>query len=113
MALPVLARVYQTRHWPSTTLPELEAHPLDGTSFKLPDGEPLVLHFWATWCATCRAEEPSIQRLARHARVVSVPAFSGSPRDVQRYVRARGVGFPVSTDPEGKLAERLGVYAYP
>jgi thiol-disulfide isomerase/thioredoxin len=112
-AVPVLARAYQTRHWPSTELLPLRATLLNGTSVALPDGKPVVVHFWATWCGLCRAEEGSIRRLAKNARVVSVAALSGPASNVQAYVNARGIDFAVAVDAEGLLAERFGVYAYP
>jgi thiol-disulfide isomerase/thioredoxin len=111
--VPVLARAYQTRHWPSTELPSLEASTLRGQGIKLPDGAPVVVHFWATWCGTCRAEEPLIRSLAKDARVISVASLSGSARDVRAYTTARALPYEVVVDTEGTLAERFGVYAYP
>ena len=113
VALPVLARAYQTRHWPSTTLEPIRATTLAGSRVALPDGKPVILHFWATWCGICQAEEGAIRRLAKNARVISVAAMSGPPAQVQTYVHARGLDFEVAVDPDGKLAERFGVYAYP
>src|SRR5678815_3112932 len=90
-AAPVLARAYQTRHWPSTELAPIEATTLTGETLRLPDGKPLILHFWATWCGICQAEEGTIRRLARDARVISVAALSGAPAQVNAYVQARGL----------------------
>lgn len=52
------------------------------------EGQPIVLNLWATWCAPCREEMPSLDRLAEltpdlqviavsqdRAAIVKVPAF--------------------------------------
>lgn len=59
---------------------ELQAH----------KGRPLVLHFWATWCAPCISELPTLARLARN-------------------IQRRGIDFiAVSLDnPSRKGAERV------
>jgi thiol-disulfide isomerase/thioredoxin len=47
---------------PASDLPFLR---VDGTEGSLADyaGRHVVLNFWATWCAPCREEMPSLQNL--------------------------------------------------
>lgn len=51
------ARPIATRGKPA---PEFELSALDGRTVKLSDysGRPVLLNFWATWCAACRIETP-------------------------------------------------------
>jgi peroxiredoxin len=47
--------------------PNFEASLLDGTRVKLSDyrGQAVVLNFWATWCGSCLAEIPELDRVHR------------------------------------------------
>ena len=47
------------------TLPAVPLAKLDGTPASSDEwlGKPLVVNVWATWCAPCRSEMPSLQRL--------------------------------------------------
>jgi thiol-disulfide isomerase/thioredoxin len=109
----VALRIYQTRHWPSTQLYPLAATTLAGKQVALPDKRPVILHFWATWCGICQAEEGTIKALAKDARLVSVASLSGPSSDVERYVSTHGIDYDVIVDQNGQLAQRFGVSAYP
>ena len=46
-----------------TAAPALQATLLDGSQFRNADqtGQVIILNFWATWCAPCRAEMPALE----------------------------------------------------
>lgn len=61
-------------------------------------GRPLVLNFWATWCAPCVREFPQLERFHREFgpkgwQVVGL-AIDG-PTPVRQFLRQHPVGFPV------------------
>lgn len=106
---------YKSRPLVDGQAPALDAALTTGAPFDLAAwrGEPVLVHFWATWCPVCKLEENSIQRLSRNFRVVTVALQSGDAADIAAYLRERGLDFPAITDPEGRIAARWGVRGVP
>lgn len=100
---------------PDFSLPEL-----GGGSRSLDDyrGKVVLLHFWATFCAPCRAEIPDLEALWQRYRtqglvVVGIAADRGNARAVQRFAGEAGVTFPVLLDPDGAVRSRYEVTVLP
>ena len=106
---------WRTRDAASGLAPPLSAHLLDGDKFSLAGntGQPLLVHFWATWCPVCRLEQGSIAALAEEGRVITVALSSGSDAEVRQYLSDEGVAFPVINDPAGTIAADWGVMGVP
>ena len=88
---------------------------LDGTRVtpSEPDG-PLVVHFFATWCGVCEAEEGNVAALARDHRVLAIASQSGGEHTVRAYLDEHGLAHvPVALDTSGDLAAAWGVSAFP
>jgi peroxiredoxin len=116
VALVVLSiRMYQQRNLPSGAVPAFTGVDLAGEAVSLADfrGKPFVLHFWATWCGVCRAEQHNIDAVARDVPVLAVASRSGGASEVAAYVKAHELVPRTIIDPEGSLARRFGVSAYP
>jgi len=79
-------------------------------------GRAVVLNFWATWCAPCKEELPSLQTLheisAGNPVVIGVNVREPAVR-VSRYMKSTGLDFPVVLDAQGALAQRWGVTVFP
>lgn len=85
-----------TRSWDySMELSDLSGSPVDSSEFS---GRVLVLNIWATWCAPCVAELPSLQRLQDQTSELDV-AFALVTREpsdvVKKFVEGRGIELPV------------------
>jgi thiol-disulfide isomerase/thioredoxin len=98
--------------------PALIATDLNGKEWRLADlrGRAVLVNFWASWCEPCRAEMPSLQRLAeQHAGDVVVLAvnFKEPTASVQRFVHNTGLNLPVLQDPQGNMARAFGVRIFP
>lgn len=91
----------------------------DGRTRRLSDwaDRPAIVNFYATWCAPCRQEMPSLDALARLR-----PGFAVLPISVERagvqqlrqFYRQMGLhNLAVYQDPSGTLADAAGVWGYP
>lgn len=99
-----------------TRAPDFSASTVDFTPTKrsLHDyrGQVVLLNVWATWCAPCRAEMPSIERLyqqfgPRGLKVVAVSADDpGADSTIRAFVREYHLTFDVLHDTT-KTVERL------
>lgn len=78
-------------------------------------GQPLVLNFWATWCAPCIKELPEMARFHRDqaGRVQVIGLAVDRLEPVQAFLEKSPLGFPVGiTGMAGtELARELGNHA--
>jgi thiol-disulfide isomerase/thioredoxin len=82
--------------------PHLTLKDLRGRAVRLEDyrGKVVLLNFWATWCAPCRAETPDLVKLQREygaqgLRVIGVTYPPESRAAVRRFVRRFKIGYPI------------------
>ncbi len=124
-------RAWQQRDIVSGKAPALHGELLDQRPFVMPakPGKPVLVQFWATWCAICRTEQGTIEKLAGEnlagqklagenqvdARfgVVTVAMQSGTHESLCRFMAEQKLSFPVLNDPEGLVAATWGVHAVP
>jgi thiol-disulfide isomerase/thioredoxin len=97
-------------------LPNVAFARADGTTLPSSQlrGHPVLLHFWATWCAPCREELPSLLQLARsepRLRVVALSLDSDWP--AVRAFFPGAVPAEVVREPSQSLLALYGVSALP
>lgn len=104
---------------PPRAVDEVGLETLDGTPASLADyrGRWVVLNFWATWCAPCRKEMPTLDRLqAARPEIAVVPVATGpNPLPgLTRFWEEAGIANLVSLrDPSRALAAEFGVMGLP
>jgi thiol-disulfide isomerase/thioredoxin len=80
-------------------------------------GKWVVLNFWATWCAPCRHEMPSLDRLqTAMPEIAVVPVATGrnAVTGIERFFEEAGVkALPILRDPKSDLARAMGVLGLP
>lgn len=110
---------------PLMPLRGLDGRPLSIDKFR---GKVVLLNFWASWCAPCVEEMPSLEALAASVPserfvVVAVALDGGDGRQVQSFVKRYKLRhLTVVLDPkhefgaltnEGKSEPTMSVYGYP
>ncbi|MDO8882514.1 TlpA disulfide reductase family protein [Pseudotabrizicola sp.] len=80
-------------------------------------GKWVVLNFWATWCAPCRHEMPSLDRLQLalpDIAVVPVATGRNAVPGIQKFYTEAGiVNLPILRDPKSQLSRSASVMALP
>jgi len=82
-------------------------------------GHPVMLNFWASWCAPCRAEMNDIATAyASHtSEGLAVLAINMTDqermKDVRRFATDLHIPFPILLDEKGKLRERYALLGIP
>lgn len=99
--------------------PALVATTLGGQPLRLDDfrGRVVLVNFWATWCAPCVAEMPSLGRLrdrlgAARAEVIAVN-FQENAARIEPFLRKLGLAFPAVRDHDGALRKAWDVSVFP
>jgi len=90
-----------------------------GDTFRLREqrGKPVMINFWATWCAPCREEMPAMERLHRRYKeqgfVMLAVSVDSDPAVVTPFLDTYRLTFPVAMDPKMELANTYRVRALP
>jgi len=111
----IALEAFLTRDAVSGKAPSFQGVAISGKPLALESlqGQPAVVHFWATWCPVCNLEQGMIDSLARDYPVITVAMQSGEAKAVADYLREKGVDYPVLNDPQGSIARRYGVRGVP
>ncbi len=103
----------------SPEAPQFELRDLSGRPVSLESlrGRPVLINFWASWCAPCRTETPSLQALVdglggSDLAVVAVDVQE-DPDVVSGYLRSAGLRLPVALDVDGGVSFRYAVKGFP
>lgn len=89
--------------------PALNGETLEGGQWSLAEhaGEVVVANVWASWCAPCRAEAPTLEQVAQQRAADGVQFVGINVRDTdasaQAFVARYGITYPNLIDSNGSL----------
>ena len=91
----------------------------DGHTYTRSDfgGKLLVLNFWASWCAPCVQEVPSLEAfqhvLGPEGVVVLGVSIDTSQKRYEQFLQHFRVDFPTARDPEANVSSSYGTFQIP
>jgi len=87
--------------------PKLELKDVEGRDLRLSDykGKVVLLNFWATWCAPCRAEMPDLVKWQREYKskglqVIGVTYPPEELAEAREFIKSIKVNYPVALGEE-------------
>jgi peroxiredoxin len=99
--------------------PDFELLDLTGETVRLSDyrGRPVILNFWATWCAPCRLEMPELQRaqaeFGDEGPVVLTINQEESAERVGEFFDEVGLTLPALLDSDLEVGKAYGAFFLP
>jgi thiol-disulfide isomerase/thioredoxin len=108
-------------HSTAKEVPEAVFFTEDGAEMTLAayEGKVLLVNFWATWCAPCRKEMPSLAALqdefgVEDFAVVTIATGRNPPPAIKKFFEAIGVtNLPLHRDPKQAVARKMAVLGLP
>ncbi|SHN45606.1 TlpA family protein disulfide reductase [Cryptosporangium aurantiacum] len=93
--------------------PDISGKLLDGGTFRLSQakGDVVVLNFWGSWCAPCRAEADDLERVYTATKASGVRFVGVNVKDTESRAKAYDVNFKITYpslyDQAGRVALQL------
>lgn len=86
---------------------------LNDTTYMIPNNKPVLVHFWATWCPTCKFEAPNIEKISKDYEVITIAVQSGTNKEIKNYLEEHNLTFKVVNDNDGLYSRKFNIKAFP
>lgn len=86
---------------------------LDDSLYIVPNDKPVLIHFWATWCPTCKLEASNIEKISKDYEVITIAVQSGTKEEIEKYLDEHKLSFKVVNDEDGYYSQMFNIKAFP
>ena len=86
---------------------------LDGSEYFVKNDKPILVHFWATWCPTCKFEAGNIEKVSKDYEVITIAVQSGSNEEIKKYLDENNLSFKVVNDNDAFYSSIFNIKAFP
>lgn len=86
---------------------------LDDSIYTVPKNKLIIIHFWASWCPTCKFEAPNIEKVSKDYEVITIAVQSGSKKEIQKYLDEQKLSFIVVNDEDGFYSQKFNIKGFP
>jgi len=98
--------------------PKLQLQSLNGETLDLQamnaQGEPVLIHIWATWCPVCTFSRDGIENIAADHKVISIATQSGDDQQLLDYAAEHKMNTAlIVNDLDGAIAKQFGAKGVP
>ncbi|MFQ5882590.1 MAG: peroxiredoxin family protein [Candidatus Methylomirabilales bacterium] len=101
---------------PEFTLPNLKGKTVRLSDFR--GKKAVFINFWATWCAPCRLEMPTMEKAyqtykGQGLEILAVSIDAGPKSVVKNFMQELKLAFPTLLDPDMKVLGQFRIFGIP
>ena len=86
---------------------------LNNELYTFKDNKPILIHFWAIWCPTCKLEASNIEHISKYFNVITIAVNSGSSTEINKYLQENNFTFKVVNDEDSAYSSEFKISVFP
>ncbi len=86
---------------------------LSNIKYEIPKDKTIVVHFWATWCPSCKLQASNIQKISENYEVLTIAYKSGTDSEIKQYLQDNQLNYNVVNDNNGYITNKFDVTVFP
>ena len=116
ITLTIIANVMSIYKSQSLSNAPLDIHTfklINNTMYSTKQDKPILIHFWAKWCPTCKLEASNINLLSKYYQIITVVVKSGNDDVIKKYLDEHNYTYKVVNDKDSTLSRKFQITGFP